>query len=168
MKSTAQCEFRAVPDLLVRCITRLVAPTRPGSRCWYTAPASRTGPTLLGATISGAQRDRDAGPPDRARSDTRANRTIELELADADDATVLDAATSDGCCLLTENVRDIAVLARHTAHAGLLLATPGAGGYAAATESPSWPPPSITRSPEAPLLGRVKPNSATGGNVVGM
>jgi Domain of unknown function (DUF5615) len=44
------------------------------------------------------------------------------ELAGADDATVLDAATADGCCLLTENVRDFAVLARYTTHAGLLLA----------------------------------------------
>lgn len=44
------------------------------------------------------------------------------ELAGADDATVLDAATADGCCLLTENVRDFAVLARYTTHPGLLLA----------------------------------------------
>ena len=44
------------------------------------------------------------------------------ELAGADDATVLDAATADDRCLLTENVRDFAVLARYTTHAGLLLA----------------------------------------------
>jgi len=30
MKSTAQCEFRAVPDLLVRCITRLVGADEAG------------------------------------------------------------------------------------------------------------------------------------------
>jgi hypothetical protein len=44
------------------------------------------------------------------------------ELAGADDATVLDAAAADDRCLLTENVRDFAVLARYTTHAGLLLA----------------------------------------------
>lgn len=44
------------------------------------------------------------------------------ELAGAADATVLDAATTDDRCLLTENVRDFAVLARYTTHAGLLLA----------------------------------------------
>ena len=44
------------------------------------------------------------------------------DLVGADDATVLDAATTDDRCLLTENVRDFAVLARYTTHAGLLLA----------------------------------------------
>jgi hypothetical protein len=52
--------------------------------------------------------------------DVRAVATSEL--AGADDATVLDAATADGRCLLTENVRDFAVLARYTTHGGLLLA----------------------------------------------
>ncbi len=45
-----------------------------------------------------------------------------VELAGADDATVLDAAAADDRCLLTENVRDFAVLARYTTHAGLLFA----------------------------------------------
>ena len=44
------------------------------------------------------------------------------ELAGADDAIVLDAASADGRCLLSENVRDFAVLARYTTHAGLLFA----------------------------------------------
>ena len=38
------------------------------------------------------------------------------ELAGAADAAVLDAATTDDRCLLTENVRDFAVLARYTTH----------------------------------------------------
>jgi hypothetical protein len=42
------------------------------------------------------------------------------ELTGADDRTILTAATRDARCLVTENVRDFAVLARHTAHAGLL------------------------------------------------
>jgi hypothetical protein len=45
-----------VPDLLVRRITREVAGddaggTGPGSRCWYTAPASRDGPTPTGDVV---------------------------------------------------------------------------------------------------------------------
>lgn len=43
------------------------------------------------------------------------------ELAASPDEAVLDAATSDARCLVTENVRDFAVLARHASHAGLLL-----------------------------------------------
>jgi hypothetical protein len=46
------------------------------------------------------------------------------ELTGADDATVLDAAAADRRCLVTENVRDFAMLARYTTHAGLLLANP--------------------------------------------
>ncbi|MGH3898352.1 MAG: DUF5615 family PIN-like protein [Pseudonocardiaceae bacterium] len=42
------------------------------------------------------------------------------ELAGSDDATVLDVATGDGRCLVTENVRDFAMLVRHTSHAGVL------------------------------------------------
>lgn len=42
------------------------------------------------------------------------------ELAGSADVTVLDAATADGRCLVTENVRDFAVLVRHTSHAGVL------------------------------------------------
>jgi Domain of unknown function (DUF5615) len=42
--------------------------------------------------------------------------------AGADDATVLEAATADGCCVLTENVRDFAMLARYTTDGRLLLA----------------------------------------------
>lgn len=42
------------------------------------------------------------------------------ELAGGDDATVLDAATADGRCLVTENVRDFAVLVRYSRHAGVL------------------------------------------------
>ncbi len=42
------------------------------------------------------------------------------ELLGSDDATVLDAATGDGRCLVTENVRDFAMLVRHTSHAGVL------------------------------------------------
>ena len=42
------------------------------------------------------------------------------ELVGSDDATVLDVATADGRCLVTENVRDVAMLVRHTSHAGVL------------------------------------------------
>jgi Domain of unknown function (DUF5615) len=42
------------------------------------------------------------------------------ELAGSPDEAVLDAATNAGCCLVTENVRDFAVLARYTSHSGLL------------------------------------------------
>lgn len=42
------------------------------------------------------------------------------ELVGSDDATVLDVATGDGRCLVTENVRDFAMLVRHTSHAGVL------------------------------------------------
>jgi hypothetical protein len=43
------------------------------------------------------------------------------ELAGSPDEAVLDATTSDARCLVTENVRDFAVLARYTSHCGLLL-----------------------------------------------
>jgi len=46
------------------------------------------------------------------------------ELTGTDDATVLAAAAADSRCLVTENVRDFAVLARHTTHTGLLFANP--------------------------------------------
>lgn len=42
------------------------------------------------------------------------------ELAGSSDEAVLDAAMDDGRCLVTENVRDFAILARYTSHAGLL------------------------------------------------
>jgi hypothetical protein len=42
------------------------------------------------------------------------------ELAGSPDEAVLDAARTDGRCLATENVRDFAVLARYTAHGGML------------------------------------------------
>jgi hypothetical protein len=42
------------------------------------------------------------------------------ELAGSPDEAVLDAATGDVRCLVTENVRDFAVLARYMTHAGLL------------------------------------------------
>jgi Domain of unknown function (DUF5615) len=42
------------------------------------------------------------------------------ELAGSPDEAVLHAATSDGRCLVTENVHDFAVLARYTSHGGLL------------------------------------------------
>jgi hypothetical protein len=45
-----------------------------------------------------------------------------MELTGADDAAVLEAATADGRCLMTENVRDFAILARYATHAGLLFA----------------------------------------------
>jgi uncharacterized protein with PIN domain len=41
-------------------------------------------------------------------------------LAGSPDEAVLDAATRDGRCLVTENVRDFAVLARYTSHGGML------------------------------------------------
>ncbi|OLF07166.1 hypothetical protein BLA60_28560 [Actinophytocola xinjiangensis] len=43
-----------------------------------------------------------------------------VELVGRDDATVLDAARAAGRCLVTENVRDFALLARYTRHAGIL------------------------------------------------
>jgi hypothetical protein len=42
------------------------------------------------------------------------------ELVGMDDHAVLDAASADGRCLVTENVRDFAVLLRHADHAGVL------------------------------------------------
>jgi predicted nuclease of predicted toxin-antitoxin system len=42
------------------------------------------------------------------------------ELAGSPDEAILDAATSGGRCLVTENVRDFAALARYTGHGGLL------------------------------------------------
>jgi hypothetical protein len=41
-------------------------------------------------------------------------------LTGSDDATVLEAATAERRCLVTENVRDFAVLVRHTRHAGVV------------------------------------------------
>jgi len=42
------------------------------------------------------------------------------DLAASPDEAVLDAAARDARCLVTENVRDFAILARHTSHGGLL------------------------------------------------
>jgi hypothetical protein len=42
------------------------------------------------------------------------------ELRGCDDATVLQVASEAGRCLVTENVRDFALLARHSGHAGVL------------------------------------------------
>jgi hypothetical protein len=42
------------------------------------------------------------------------------ELAASSDEAVLDAAMSAGHCLVTENIRDFAVLARYASHAGLI------------------------------------------------
>ena len=42
------------------------------------------------------------------------------DLAGTDDGTVLDFAAGEGRCLVTENVRDFAVLARQGSHAGVL------------------------------------------------
>jgi len=43
------------------------------------------------------------------------------DLAGSDDAMVLDAANAQRRCLVTENVRDFAVLVRHASHHGVLL-----------------------------------------------
>jgi predicted nuclease of predicted toxin-antitoxin system len=42
------------------------------------------------------------------------------DLAGSPDEAVLDAAVRDARCLVTENVRDFAILARHTSHCGIL------------------------------------------------
>jgi uncharacterized protein DUF5615 len=47
------------------------------------------------------------------------------ELAGSPDEAVLDAATGQHRCLVTENVRDFAVLARYTSHGGLLFVNAG-------------------------------------------
>ncbi|HEX5494604.1 MAG TPA: DUF5615 family PIN-like protein [Mycobacteriales bacterium] len=44
-----------------------------------------------------------------------------LDLVGVDDQTVLAAATADRRCLVTENVRDFASLARYVNHNGVLL-----------------------------------------------
>src|SRR5215475_399437 len=44
----------------------------------------------------------------------------EPEFVGAYDHTVLDAAAAQGRCVVTENVRDFAVLVGHMAHAGVL------------------------------------------------
>jgi hypothetical protein len=46
------------------------------------------------------------------------------ELVGADDPIVLDAATAAQRCLVTENIRDFAVLVRQTRHAGMLFVHP--------------------------------------------
>jgi hypothetical protein len=46
------------------------------------------------------------------------------ELVGADDRTVLDTATDMRRCVVTENIRDYAELARHTRHAGVLFVHP--------------------------------------------
>jgi len=43
------------------------------------------------------------------------------ELAGSPDEAVLEAAISQARCLVTENVRDFVVLARHVRHGGILL-----------------------------------------------
>lgn len=45
------------------------------------------------------------------------------ELVGRDDTAVLEAAAAAGRCVVTENVRDFAVLARYTRHAGILFVT---------------------------------------------
>jgi hypothetical protein len=47
------------------------------------------------------------------------------ELAGCPDEVVLEAATTDNRCLVTENVRDFAVLARYASHSGLLFVNAG-------------------------------------------
>lgn len=47
------------------------------------------------------------------------------ELVGTDDPTVLTVATEAGRCLVTENIRDFAVLTRQTHHAGVLFVHPG-------------------------------------------
>ena len=48
-----------------------------------------------------------------------------VELVGRDDATILEAARVAGRCLVTENVRDFATLARYTRHAGILFVSAG-------------------------------------------
>lgn len=43
-----------------------------------------------------------------------------VDFVGSDDATGLDIATGDGRCLVTEHVRDFAMLVRHTSHGGVL------------------------------------------------
>jgi Domain of unknown function (DUF5615) len=50
------------------------------------------------------------------------------ELVGNDDRAVLDAATTDNRCIVTENVRDFAVLVRQTRHGGILF-----------VHGPRWP-----------------------------
>jgi hypothetical protein len=66
------------------------------------------------------------------------------ELAGGSDEAVLDAAANEARCLVTENVRDFAVLARYISHSGLLF-----------VNSRRWPrhPAAIKRLAEA--LGRL-------------
>lgn len=45
------------------------------------------------------------------------------ELAGSPDAVVLEAASGAGRCLVTENVRDFAVLIRHASHGGVVCAS---------------------------------------------
>jgi len=74
------------------------------------------------------------------------------ELTGTDDASVLDTAAADSRCLVTENVRDFAVLARYTTHAGLLFANPR-----------RWP-----RTPDGiPQLAAVLHDMISNGNLPG-
>lgn len=66
------------------------------------------------------------------------------ELVASSDAAVLAAAASDARCLVTENVRDFAVLARYTSHTGLLF-----------VNSRRWPRHHAAAKRLADALGRV-------------
>ncbi|GAB3454832.1 DUF5615 family PIN-like protein [Actinophytocola sediminis] len=48
-----------------------------------------------------------------------------VELVGRDDQLVLEAATADGRCLVTENVRDFTILARYARHGGILFVATG-------------------------------------------
>lgn len=50
--------------------------------------------------------------------------TEDADLIGSDDETLLAYATATQSCLITENVQDFAALAKHTAHAGILLVHP--------------------------------------------
>ncbi|MGH3905832.1 MAG: DUF5615 family PIN-like protein [Pseudonocardiaceae bacterium] len=95
-----------------------------------------------------------------------------VELAGSADVTILDVATADGRCLVTENVRDFTVLVRHTSHGGVLFvharrwprtraglhalaaalhdgsraaASPVSTTFAGSPDPPRVPPPTVVR-----------------------
>src|SRR5258708_13494024 len=67
------------------------------------------------------------------------------DLAGSPDEAVLDAAVRDARCLVTENVRDFAILARHTSHYGILF-----------INADRCPPPPAAIKPPADALAQLQ------------
>jgi len=89
---------------------------RPSRSCCAELIAPRDRSSPAGRDVPAHAHRCPAGQAPRRDRGRRLGRT-----RGSDDVTVLDAATADGRRLVTENVRDVAVLVRYTRHAGVLL-----------------------------------------------